>query len=88
MGFAKVAGGVGINHLSASKFSMVPVPLPPLGEQAIVVAEIERQLSIVAGAEAQVNTNLRRADRLRQSILKQAFSGQLIAHSHGGENVI
>ena len=32
----------------------------------------------VVEAETQVEANLRRADRLRQSILKQAFSGQLV----------
>jgi type I restriction enzyme S subunit len=54
------------------------VPLPPLTEQQQIVAEVERRLSIVAGAETQVDANLRRADRLRQSILKQAFSGALV----------
>jgi type I restriction enzyme S subunit len=31
--FAKVAAGVGINHLSAAKFSALPFPLAPLSEQ-------------------------------------------------------
>jgi type I restriction enzyme S subunit len=62
-----------------------PVPLPPLAEQHQIVAEVERRLSIVAGAEAQVDANLRRADRLRQAILKQAFSGQLVPHDPNDE---
>ncbi|AMV70861.1 hypothetical protein JCM30471_26660 [Desulfuromonas carbonis] len=41
--------------------------------------------SIVAGAEAQVDANLRRAERLRQSILKQAFSGGLVPQDEGDE---
>lgn len=60
-------------------------PLPPLAEQHQIGAEVERRLSIVAGAEAQVNANLRRADRLRQSIFKQAFSGQLVPQDKNDE---
>ena len=53
------------------------VPLPPLAEQHRIVAEVERRLSVIQQAEATVTASLVRADRLRQSILKQAFSGQL-----------
>jgi type I restriction enzyme S subunit len=63
----------------------VHIALPPLAEQHQIVAEVERRLSIVAGAEAQVDANLRRADRLRQSILKQAFSGQLVPQDPNDE---
>ncbi len=63
----------------------VHIALPPLAEQHQIVAEVERRLSIVAGAEAQVDANLRRADRLRQSILKQAFSGQLVPQNPNDE---
>lgn len=42
--FAKVAGGVDINHLGAEKFSAIPFPLPPLAEQMRIVAEVERRL--------------------------------------------
>ncbi len=77
--FAKVAGGVGINHLGAEKFSAIPFPLPPLAEQTRIVAEVERRLSVVEELEAVVSANLQRATRLRQSILQKAFTGELIA---------
>jgi len=76
--FAKVAGGVGINHLGAEKFSSIPFPLPPLAEQKRIVAEVERRLSVVEELEATVTANLLRATRLRQAILQKAFSGELI----------
>ena len=54
------------------------VPFPPEAEQHRIVAVVERQLSVIQQAEATVTASLARADRLRQSILKQAFSGQLV----------
>ena len=40
--------------------------------------EVERRLSVLDRMEAEVNANLKRADSLRQSILRRAFSGELI----------
>lgn len=54
------------------------VPLPPLSEQYEVVAEVERRLSIGIQAESPVEADLKRATRLRQSILKSAFEGKLV----------
>ncbi len=75
--FAKVAGGVGINHLGAEKSSAISFPLPPLAEQTRIVAEVERRLSVVEELESVVSANLQRAVRLRQSILQKAFTGEL-----------
>ena len=51
------------------------MPLPPLPEQHRIVAEADRRLSLIRGAEVQVSANLARAKRLRQSILQAAFAG-------------
>lgn len=53
------------------------IPLPPLEEQKEIVAEVERRVSVIDELETTVEANLTRADRLRQSILSQAFSGRL-----------
>ncbi|MEW5942761.1 MAG: restriction endonuclease subunit S [Pseudomonadota bacterium] len=55
----------------------LPLALPPLTEQQRIVAEVDRRLSLISEVEAQVDANLLRADRLRQSILTSAFSGLL-----------
>ena len=39
---------------------------PPLLEQIQIVLEVERRLSIADEVELQINTNLKRAERLRQ----------------------
>ncbi|MDA1055539.1 MAG: hypothetical protein O3C40_34520 [Planctomycetota bacterium] len=76
--FARIAGGVGINHLSASKFSKIMFPLAPESEQAQTVKEVEKLLSSTDYATALIEVQLKRAARLRQSILKPAFEGKLV----------
>lgn len=55
----------------------IPTPVPPLTEQERIVAEVERRLSVVTAIEQTITANLSRAERLRQSILHRAFTGQL-----------
>lgn len=65
--------------INLTKLGMLPVPLPPLAEQHRIVAEVERRLSIADEVGASVDAALTRAARLRQSILKRAFEGKLVA---------
>ena len=71
------SGGVQPN-LNLGLIRGLAIPLPSLAEQRHIVAEVERRLSVVQQAEATVEASLVRAERLRQSILKQAFSGRLV----------
>lgn len=64
--------------INLKKLSAFPVPLPPIAEQHRLVSEVDRRLSLVAEVETQVDVNLQRAARLRQSVLSNAFSGQLL----------
>ncbi len=56
----------------------IAVALPPLKEQRTILEEIDRRLSVTEELEATIETNLKRAERLRQTILQQAFSGGLL----------
>ena len=76
--FGRAARGVGIHHLGAQRMESWIIALPPWAEQHRIVAEVERHLSVIQKTEAVVDASLKRAERLRQSILKQAFSGQLV----------
>ena len=66
--------------LNKSRVGQIVFPLPSIAEQCQIVVEVERCLSIVAGVDAQIDSNCHRADRLRQSILKKAFSGKLVSN--------
>jgi len=67
------SGGVQPN-LNLGLVRAVCVPLPPLAEQARIVAEVDRHLSIIREVEAEVDANLQRAQALRQATLAKAFS--------------
>ena len=66
-------------NINLKVLEAVAIPLPPVAEQHRIVTEVDRRLSILRETEAQVEANLQRAERLRQSILAAAFSGQLVS---------
>jgi type I restriction enzyme S subunit len=70
------SGGVQPN-LNLSHIKGTVIPLPPIAEQQSIIAEVDRRLSLVREVTSQVDANLKRAERLRQSILISAFEGRL-----------
>ena len=64
--------------INLSKLSEFPVPLPPLAEQVEIVREVEARISTLDNLEVTLTHELRRAERLRQSILHRAFTGRLV----------
>ena len=76
---------MGQANVNGTKLAAMPIPLPPLAEQHRIVAEVERRLSVIQQAEATVEVGLNRAERLRQSILKEAFSGKLVPQDPNDE---
>lgn len=77
--------GSTIKHFTGVALSRYAVSLPPLEEQRFIVEEVERRLSVVDKLEATVEANLKQAAGLRQSILKQAFSGGLVSQDPDDE---
>ena len=64
--------------LAARLAGVSPTPLEeasPLGSWHGHLFTLDRRLSLLRETEAQVDANLQRAERLRQSILSRAFSG-------------
>ncbi len=81
---AKIRGQTrpGIN---GAILKQIAIPVPPLIEQSEIVSEIERRLSIVDHIEDTANLDVKRIDRLRQSILKRAFEGRLVPQDSSDE---
>ena len=70
--------GVGRPRIGLTLLRTLAVPLPPRGEQDRIVEELSRQYSVADGIMPIVGSNLGRAGRLRQAILKWAFEGKLV----------
>ena len=64
-------------NINLEILSKVGIPIPPLDEQTAIVAEAERYLSTIDSLELTLAAELKRAERLRQSLLHRAFTGRL-----------
>ena len=68
----------GVPSLTQGVLNEVLIPVPPLAEQQRIVKEIESRLSQATATETHIENALQQAEALRQSILKKAFSGELV----------
>jgi type I restriction enzyme S subunit len=68
----------GLYTLSVGKIQRLPITLPPTEEQEAIVEAVEDQLSVIEHLEADLEAKLKSAQALRQSILRHAFTGQLV----------
>ena len=84
--FSKLSGGVGINHLSAGKFSKLPVPLPPVVEQLALIETLRESFSRIDDQLAFLAHSLKQSTAQRQNILRAAFSGQLVPQDPNDES--
>ena len=80
-----VSQQVGQANVNGSKLRALRIPLPPGAEQHRIVAEVERRLSVIEELETSLDHCVKRADRLRQSILKRAFEGKLVPQDPNDE---
>lgn len=75
--FRQVARGVAVKGVNIGDLRALPVPVPPLADQAHIVAEIDRELTDLDELAAEVLAASARSTSLRSSILSAAFSGRL-----------
>lgn len=81
----KYAPATAQKNINLETLGNLAVPLPPLAEQRRIVAEVERRLSVADEVAKTVKQSLAQAERLRQSILKKAFEGKLVAQDANDE---
>lgn len=75
----------GIYKINQRHIEGFVVPVPGLLEQAAVVAQVEEKLSNIDQQELEIDKALLSSEILRQSILKKAFSGQLVPQDPNDE---
>ena len=71
--------GVNIPFINQTKLLNYDLfPITEMREQEQIVQEIETRLSVCDNIQANIDEGLKRAETLRQSILKKAFEGRLL----------
>jgi type I restriction enzyme, S subunit len=76
----------GVNNINAKELQQLEVPICTLAEQIEIVRLLDAQLDAVKVLEGEIDASLKRADALRQSILKKAFAGELVSQDPEDEN--
>ena len=71
--------------LNSSILREIPLPLCSLAEQQEIVARLSQRLSELENLDGAIQDELKRAEALRQSILKTAFLGRLVAQDRNDE---
>jgi len=71
--------GIGQPNVNSRTLSRLRLPLCSALEQQRIAEGIERRFSVADQIEKTVDQGLKQAERLRQSILKKAFEGKLVA---------
>jgi type I restriction enzyme S subunit len=74
-----------MRNIAQRNIRRIRVPFLPSEEQKAILAEVAANLSVADQAQRLVVSNLKRAERLRQSILQKAFSGQLVPQDPADE---
>ena len=75
----------GVNNINSGEIQSLVIPYCNLHEQRVVVEYLSERLSALIVAEAEIDSQLRKADALRQSILKKAFCGELVKQDTNDE---
>lgn len=75
---AQASSTSGLHTLSVSKVEALPVPICSPDEQAEIVRILDTRLEAAELLRAEVDASLTRAEALRQSVLKNAFAGELV----------
>ncbi|MDE0411024.1 MAG: restriction endonuclease subunit S [Gammaproteobacteria bacterium] len=79
--YKTLAKGTTMDVLNLGIIQNLPFPLCSLAEQDKLVAEIESRLSVVDQVEKETEAELAKTKALRLSVLKKAFSGNLVAQN-------
>ncbi len=71
---------VGATRQALTKYMILnfDLPIPNMSEQKKIVDDVMKRFSVISVIEEYIEFNLKRAERLRQSILKRAFEGRLV----------
>lgn len=70
---------VGINNVNSTEVSNLLIPVPPLAEQKAIIEKVEALMTTCRALEAEIEHSRTYAANLLQAVLREAFSGKLVA---------
>ena len=77
--------GVGRPRINTTQLKVFAIPLCSRAEQNIIMSQLSEKLSLAENLDALVADEIEKCETLRQSILKKAFSGKLVAQDPDDE---
>ena len=75
----------GVNNINSKEIQSLVVAWCPFAEQNELLNTLEPMLTALDVVEADIDANLRKAEALRQAILKKAFAGELVPQDPADE---
>ena len=70
--------GVSQSNINATKLGAMPLPIPPLEEQAVIGERVRQMFDLADKIEMKVSSGTLRAEKLVQATLAKAFRGELV----------
>lgn len=69
--FRSAAAGAVVQNLNADKVRELPIPIPPIGEQARIKKEVEKLLALVDTLEAQLEASRTTGEKLLEAMVTE-----------------
>ena len=69
--------GVSQSNINGSKLALMPLPLPPIAEQRLIVQRAGHLLEVADRLLDQIDASAKRVERSSQAVLAKAFRGEL-----------
>ena len=82
---SKAKTTAGQYNLSLSNLANITIPLPPIAEQRAVLDAVASRMAAADRLVARVDTQLTRAEKTRETLLRQAFRGGLVSQDSRDE---
>jgi type I restriction enzyme S subunit len=76
---SKAATTAGQYNLNQAAIASLEVPLPSIRQQQAILQRAEQSLSVLGSVEVQIGRGMSQSAVLRRSLLREAFSGTLVA---------
>lgn len=76
----------GVNNINSNELKDLIIPICSVQEQEVVIEAIESRLSQCDNIQYVIDESVRKAEALKQSILKKAFEGKLVLQDSNDES--